>query len=503
MDTVPHTFVIAGGGTAGWMAAAALSRFTPPGTRIVLVESDAIGTVGVGEATIPQIHNFNRALGFDEREFLRATRGTFKLGIEFDGWLRAGERYMHAFGPIGRAHGLLPFQHYWIRARQLGFAKPLSAYSLNETAARQMRMQKGRTSVGIELPYAYHFDAGLYAAFLRDFAEARGVRRVEGVIASVERDGESGDITALALNDGERIEGTFFIDCTGFRALLIGEAMEARFDDWSAYLPCNRAITVPCEGVAEITPYTRATARKAGWQWRIPLQHRIGNGLVYCADFMSDDEAAETLLANLDGEVQADPRPIRFTTGARRQHWVGNCLAVGLSAGFMEPMESTSIHLIQSAISRFLSVVPGGRADPATIDWFNAQSRFEWERIRDFLVLHYTANQREGEPFWDHVRTMDLPDTLSAKIAQWKATGFIHREHEELFTEVGWFQVLAGQGVKAQSYNPLADALPESDLRAMLEGVEGALDAAVQPMTNHTEFLQSYTGGMVRTEIPA
>ncbi|WP_271078448.1 tryptophan halogenase family protein [Aurantiacibacter sp. MUD61] len=498
-------YVIAGGGTAGWMSAAALSRFAPPGASITLVESDAIGTVGVGEATIPQIHLFNGALGIDEAEFLRETRGSFKLGIEFDGWRREGEAYMHAFGDIGRPLGLLPFQHYWLRAKQAGFAKPLQRYSLNELAARTMRMHRGKTTQGRELPYAYHFDAGLYAAFLRKFAEARGVRRVEGKIGAVEQAADSGDITGLTLESGELIEGDFFIDCTGFRGLLIEGALEAGFDDWSNFLPCNRAMAVPCEGGGDFTPYTKAIAREAGWQWRIPLQHRIGNGLVYCNDFLSDEEASETLLANLDGKRQADPRPIRFTTGKRRAHWKNNCLAVGLSAGFMEPMESTSIHMIQSAISRFMAVMPqaGGKAEQATKDWFNHQSTFEWERIRDFLVLHYTANEREGQPFWDHVRTMELPATLTAKLEQWKASGFIHREHEELFTEVGWFQVFAGQGVEAGGYNPIADAISEDDLRALLDETEMSLIEQVKPMPRHLDFLQNYVNGTARSEVPA
>lgn len=499
-DATPPSFVIAGGGTAGWMCAAALSRFAPPGTAITLVESEAIGTVGVGEATIPQIHLFNAALGLDEAEFLRETRGSFKLGIEFDGWRRAGTSYMHAFGDIGRPLGLLPFQHYWLRARKLGVARDLQRYSLNELAARTMRMQRGKTSAGREMPYAYHFDAGLYAAYLRRHAEARGVVRHEGTILAVERHGESGDIAALALDGDRRIAGDFFIDCTGFRGLLIEGALGAGFDDWSEYLPCDRAMAVPCEGGGDFTPYTRATARRAGWQWRIPLQHRIGNGLVYCSRYMADEEAAELLLANLDGAPQADPKPLRFTTGTRREHWRGNCLAVGLAAGFMEPMESTSIHLIQSAISRFMAVLPRGPVDPATIVWFNAQARFEWERVRDFLVLHYTANERHGEPFWDHVRTMPLPATLQAKLAQWRAGGFIHREHEELFTEVAWFQVFAGQGVEAAGYNPIADALPEADLSAMLEDTERAIVEQVRPMGRHLDVLQATVRGAARME---
>ncbi len=496
-------YVIAGGGTAGWMMAAALTRFAPPGSQITLVESDAIGTVGVGEATIPQIHNFNRALGLDEQQFVRETRGSFKLGIEFDGWLREGEAYMHAFGAIGQSYGLLPFQHYWLRAKRAGLAKPLAHYSLNELAARNHRMQRGPTRGGMEMPYAYHFDAGLYAAFLRKFAEARGAVRIEGMIASVDQHSENGDITSLTLETGERIEGDFFIDCTGFRAILIEGAMEAGFDDWSGHLPCDRAMAVPCENGGEFTPYTKAIARKAGWQWRIPLQHRIGNGLVYCSSYLSDDEAREILLANLDGKPLAEPRPIVFTTGKRRVHWRNNCLALGLSAGFMEPMESTSIHLIQSAISRFLTILPGQQNDPAIVDWFNAQADFEWQRIRDFLVLHYTANERVGQPFWDHVRTMDLPDTLTAKLDHWRATGFIHREHEELFTEVAWLQVLAGQGVETRGYNPMADAMPEADLQTMLENIEHGLAEQAAPMPHHIDFLKNFISGSARVEVPA
>ncbi len=484
-----QSIVILGGGTAGWMTAAALARLAPH-LAVTLVESEAIGTVGVGEATIPQIHLFNGALGLDEAEFFRETKASFKLGIEFAGWTREGDSYMHAFGAIGRAAGLLPFQHHWLRAKQLGFAKPLIRYSANELAARTMRVQHGRaTPQTPELPYAYHFDAALYAAFLRRYAEARGVKRIEGKVASVERDGESGDIAALVLEGERRVAGDFFIDCSGFRGLLIEGELTAGYQDWTRWLPCDRALAVPCASGGDFTPYTRSTARAAGWQWRIPLQHRIGNGYVYSSAHLSDDEAAATLLANLDGAREGDPRPLRFTTGMRRRHWVGNCLAIGLSAGFLEPLESTSIHLAQSAISRFLAVLPNGRAEPAMVDWFNAQAEFEWSRVRDFIFLHYWANDRRGEPFWDERRAMELPDTLSAKIAQWQASGFIHREHEELFTEVAWFQVFAGQEVAAHGYNPLADALPEADLRALLDGTEAALVKQVRPLPRHIDVL--------------
>ncbi|MCP5396039.1 MAG: tryptophan 7-halogenase [Sphingomonadaceae bacterium] len=492
-----QSFVIVGGGTAGWMAAAALARFAT-GHSVTLVESETIGTVGVGEATIPQIHLFNGALGLDEAEFVRETKASFKLGIEFDGWLREGASYMHAFGSVGQGIGLLPFQHYWTRAHKAGFAKPLQRYSLNELAARAMRMQRGRrTAQSPEMPYAYHFDAGLYAQYLRRYAEARGVTRHEGLVSAVERDGESGDIAAVVLDDGQRIEGTFFIDCTGFRALLIEGELQSGFNDWTQWLRCDRALAVPCEGGGDFTPYTRSIARKAGWQWRIPLQHRIGNGHVYSSQHISDDEAAAVLLANLDGKPTAEPKPIRFTTGMRRKQWNRNCLALGLAAGFMEPLESTSIHLIQSSISRFLAMLPAGKVEQAMADEFNRQAEFEWTRIRDFLILHYMANERVGDPFWDGVREMELPETLSRKLELWRASAFIHREHEELFTEVGWFQVLVGQGVIPDGYNPMADGLDEGDLRAMLDRYEAACVEEARMMPRHLDFTQQFASGRV------
>ncbi|MBY6217141.1 tryptophan halogenase family protein [Qipengyuania aquimaris] len=493
----PFKIVIAGGGTAGWMAASLLARFSPAHFEIELVESETIGSVGVGEATIPQIRHFNQALGIDEAEFLRETKGSFKLGIAFDGWMGDGHSYMHAFGQVGRGAGLLPFHQHWLRARKLGHARPLAHYSLNEIAARALRMP---APGGPELPYAYHFDAGLYAAFLCRFAEARGVTRTEGLIENVERNGETGDIAAIALDGDRRIEGDLFIDCTGFRGLLIEGAMEAGFDDWSHLLPCDRAVAVPCSGGGDFTPYTRSIAREAGWQWRIPLQHRIGNGYVFSSAHISEDKAAEALLANLDGEADGTPRVLKFTTGKRHRQWVGNCIALGLAAGFMEPLESTSIHLVQSALARVLQLLPSGRPDPALVDHFNAQADFEWTRIRDFLVLHYWANGREGQPFWDAMRALDLPDTLSAKIEQWRAGGHIHREHEELFTEVAWFQVLAGQGVEADSYNPLADAVPENELVGLLASTEEQMVRAANAMPQHVEVLGKLVSQAARKE---
>ncbi|QYJ08480.1 tryptophan halogenase family protein [Qipengyuania flava] len=468
------------------MAAALLARFLPRGFAVELVESEAIGTVGVGEATIPQIRHFNQALGIDEAEFLRETKGSYKLGIAFDGWRQPGHSYMHAFGEVGRPAGLLAFHHHWLRGRKLGIAKDPAHYSLNELAARNMRMPG---EGGPEIAYAYHFDATLYAAYLRRYSEARGVVRTEGRIEDVELSGETGEIAALSLDGDRRIEGDFFIDCTGFRALLIEGALGAGFENWSHLLPCDRAVAVACASGGDFTPYTRSIAREAGWQWRIPLQHRIGNGYVFSSQFTSEDEAARTLLENLDGAPDGEPRLLKFTTGKRRRQWVGNCLALGLAAGFMEPLESTSIHLVQSALSRFIQLLPSGRPGPAAIDHFNAQADFEWSRIRDFLVLHYWANGREGEPFWDAMRALELPESLQSKLSQWRESGHIHREHEELFTQVGWFQVLAGQGVEAKGYNPLADAMSEKELAELLTSTEASFKKSAAAMPHHADTL--------------
>jgi tryptophan 7-halogenase len=488
----PVTILIAGGGTAGWMSAAALARFLESGYRIVLVESEEIGTVGVGEATIPQISLFNQALGIDENAFLRATQGTFKLGIEFVDWRRLGHRYMHAFGPLGRDAGLIGFHHYWLRAQALGRSQDLAAYALNNVAALAGKMQRGpaKTSQALPaMPYAFHFDAGLYAAFLRRFAEARGVTRLEGKIASARQHGETGDISAVVLEDGRHIAADFFIDCSGFRGLLIEQALGSGYQDWTHWLPCDRALAVPCSNAGDLTPYTRSTARSAGWQWRIPLQHRTGNGHVYASSHMSDDDAAAILMANLDGTPLAEPRPLKFTTGKRRKFWNKNVVAIGLASGFMEPLESTSIHLIQAAISRLIKLLPGKHVAAADVAEYNRQSDFEFERIRDFLILHYKATERDDTPFWRQCRDMTIPDSLAAKIELFRANGHIFREHEELFTDVGWLQVLVGQGVMPSGYHPLAEQISSSELAEFLQMIETLNAREVAQMPSHADFI--------------
>lgn len=485
--------VIAGGGTAGWIAAAVLSRFLDPRLyTIALVESDEIGTIGVGEATIPQIQLLNQALGFDEDDFVRATQATYKLGIEFAGWGDADSRYIHAFGQVGRQVGAVPFHHFWLRQRRSDEAGSLGDYALNAVAAYAGRMARGAAATSAMfggLGYAFHFDAGLYAGFLRRFAESRGVTRFEGRIEAVEQQGENGDVAALMLADSRRIEGDFFIDCTGFPGLLIERALATGYDDWSHWLPCDRAVAVPCRhGAGGLTPYTRATAQEWGWQWRIPLQHRIGNGMVYCSQAVSDEAAVEHLLAGLDGEPLADPRPLRFTTGRRRRAWNRNVVALGLAAGFLEPLESTSIHLIQSAVERLIRFLPGRSPDPADAAAYNAQTAFEWERVRDFIVLHYHLNRR-NEPFWQGCAAMKVPDTLAEKLDLFAANGRIARFNEELFAEAGWLQVLVGQGLIPRGYHPLADAPSAAELSEMLALMRRSIAGTVAAMPGHAEFI--------------
>jgi tryptophan halogenase len=488
-----YRIVIAGGGTAGWMAAAAFARFFRRGADIRLVESEAIGTVGVGEATIPQIRLFNDNLGIDEADFLRRTQGTFKLGIDFVGWLEPGSRYFHGFGSLGRGLGILPFYQYWLRYRSEGGALDLWKFAANSIAARENRFGALPSHVNgrpTGLAYAYHFDASLYARFLRRIAEANDVRRTEGKIGSVAVDGETGFIQALVMENGERIEGDLFIDCSGFRGLLIEEALGSGFDDWSAFLPCDRALAVPCARVEPLAPYTRCTARDAGWQWRIGLQHRTGNGHVYCSDHVSDEAAAETLLGNLDGEALAEPLRLRFRAGKRRQIWKKNCVALGLAAGFLEPLESTSIHLIQSGIARLLTLFPTHSFEEADIAEFNAQSDFEWEAVRDFIMLHYRLNRRAGE-FWRRCREMTLPDSLAHKIELFQSHGRIVRYNQELFNEISWLQVMYGQGLRPRTHHPLADQPTEQELALFIDSASRQSRREADMLPLHADYVRS------------
>ena len=495
----PLDIVIAGGGTAGWVAAATFARFLGNRASVTLVESDEIGTVGVGEATIPQIHNLIIGLGLNQTDFLRRTNGTFKLGIEFSDWLGEGHSYIHSFGYTGRGVGLIAFRQLWLRGRALGVAGELGDYNFNIAAARLGRMSTSAGSKTIpDLAYAYHFDASLFARMLREYAEERGVRRVEGMILDVERDSESGDIMALALNGERKVQGDFFVDCTGFRSLLLGKTLGVSYQDWSRWLPCDSALAVPCESSEAFRPYTQALSRKAGWQWRIPLQHRTGNGHVYSSKFISDDEAASTLLANLDGAALADPRPIRFTSGCRETFWSRNCVALGLAAGFMEPLESTSIHLVQSAVGRLLNVLPGDLARTESArETFNRLSAIEWARVRDFITLHYYANGREG-PFWNYCRNMELPDTLAEKIALFREAGLFMREEDELFLDDSWGQVMIGQGIVPESWSPLADNVPGEDIGPFLDSLAKSYRVKAESLPTHREFVAAMVGDSVK-----
>jgi tryptophan halogenase len=487
-----NRIVILGGGTAGWITASALARFLGRTARIELIESDAIGTVGVGEATIPQIRRLNHMLGFDEDDFLRATKGTFKLGIEFVNWGAKGDRYLHTFGDVGINLAGLHFHQYWLRYRQAGGDEPLHRYSLHTEAAyanKFARMERvGDTAMG-GLAYAFHFDAALYAQYLRAYAEGQGVVRHEGIVERIIRQPETGEIEALDLGGGSRVEGDLFIDCTGFRGLLIGEQLGVPYEDWSHWLPCDRAVAVPCEGGGELTPYTRATAHGAGWQWRIPLQHRVGNGHVFCSAYMSEDEATAILMGNLDGAPVAEPRVLRFKTGRRRAFWHKNCVAIGLASGFLEPLESTSIHLIQSNVNRLIQLFPRNGIKDADRDEYNRQVGIEFDQVKDFLILHYHLTKRNDTPFWNHVRTMAVPESLTHKMALFAASGRIGRAPDDLFRDTSWLQVMHGQGLMPDDHSPLADAITDAQLAEFLGNVRQIVAQATAGLPPHRDFI--------------
>ena len=493
--------VIVGGGAAGWMSAAALSAVLKPPYEIRLVESDEIGIIGVGEATIPPIRMFNGLAGIDEAGFLKATQGTFKLGIEFVNWGRQGERYFHGFGGVGR-EPLWPvdFSQYWLRLRALGRALPLDAYAVSNMAARANRFMLPRPDMKgspLEaLGYAYHFDAGLYARHLRALSESRGVRRTEGRIVQVllnDRPGPAaGHVRAVQLASGEQVEGDLFLDCSGFAGLLIDKALGTPFEDWSHWLPCDRAVAVPSQSTAPLLPYTRSTAHRAGWQWRIPLQHRVGNGHVYASSYVSDDEAASVLLRNLDGPALAEPRVIRFRTGMRQQAWRGNVVAIGMSAGFVEPLESTALHLIQMGVAKLIEAFPHSGFDPLEMAEYNRQSRERYEFVRDFIVLHYHLNQRDDSDFWQGCAAMGVPEKLRWRMALYAASGRLAPVEGDLFREPSWLAVMEGQNLRPKGWLALTELQGVEETAAYLKGVSDTIAACVAVMPEHAEFVQRY-----------
>lgn len=488
--------VIVGGGTSGWMTAATLSKALSDRYTITLVESDDIGTVGVGEATIPMIKLFNKTVGLDEADFMAKTQGTFKLGIEFVNWGKLGDRYIHGFGGIGRDLGAVKFAQYWHKMRQLGKAPSIEEYSIAHVAARSNKFMPPSTeyenSPLAEINYAYHFDAGLYARYLGQICQSRGVLRKEGKITRVSQRTGDGFVDAVILENGERIEGDLFIDCSGFRGLLIEEALNTGYEDWTHWLPCDRALAVPCESAPQLLPYTRSTAHRAGWQWRIPLQHRIGNGHVYCSRHMSDDEATATLLANLDGKPLADPRMIKFTTGMRKKAWNKNVIAIGLSAGFIEPLESTSIHLVQAAAAQLLDFFPDDGFNEKEIEEYNRLSRFHFETIRNFIVLHYHLNQRTDSEFWKQCATMLVPEALTQKMELFRSRGRAVRFDGELFAEIGWMQVMLGQNLTPQGYHPLVDLVSEAGIHEYLESIRNVVRKCADIMPEHAAYIAKY-----------
>lgn len=485
--------IIVGGGTAGWMTAAALARLLPRRCTVHLVESEAIGIVGVGEATLPHIRAFNERLGIPEADFMAATRGTFKLGIEFRDWARIGDSYVHPFGTFGRGRSEIDFHQYWARLHQAGIAvPPIEHFSLACQVARRNRFATPSTDpreLASTFGYAYQFDAVLFAPYLRRIAEGLGARRTEGKVVDVERDGETGDIAALVLESGERVEGDLFVDCSGFRALLIGDAMGEPFEDWSQWLPADRAAAMPCRSQGALTPYTSAVAMPAGWRWRIPLQHRTGNGYVYSSAFTSDEDAARAIAAGVDGTPLAEPRVLRFKAGRRARGWVGNCVAVGLAGGFLEPLESTSIYLVQQAITLLLELFPETRIAPSDRDEFNRVINLEYDRIRDFLILHYHATERTDTEFWNYVRTMAIPDSLADKMELFRRRGRVVKYREGVFLDASWVAVYLGQRVIPVGHDPRAAAPPTDALVAELHALAAEIDRTVQAMPTHEAFI--------------
>ncbi|MEM0912082.1 MAG: tryptophan halogenase family protein [Pseudomonadota bacterium] len=484
--------VVVGGGTAGWLSAALLTKVMGQAIELELVESEAIGTVGVGEATIPPIRMLNSVLGLNEAEFIRETKATIKLAIKFENWRVNGEGYYHTFGSPGRSYAFCQFHHFLNRARcELADTSTIWDYDLNYLSAIEGRFAKLEVKDPIlDMPFAYHFDASLYAKFLRKIAEQAGAKRTEGMISEVTQDPQSGFIKSVHLKDGQEIKGDLFIDCSGFKGLLIQQKLGAGYDDWSHWLPCDRAIAIPSNRFEQTLPYTRSIAHNAGWQWRIPLQHRNGNGHVYCSNYISDDEALSTLTNNLQSEAIGEPNFIRFKTGRRRKQWHKNVVAVGLSSGFLEPLESTSIHLIQSAVVRLLHLFPHDGINESIVAEYNAQSKLEFEQIRDFIILHYHVNERDDSQFWRDVRSMEVPDRLKHKIALFRQNGRLINEHNDLFLDASWLQVMQGQGITPEDYHPMAKGVTENNLLEMLKTIRKIKQDPVSKLPTHDEFLE-------------
>jgi tryptophan halogenase len=481
--------VIVGGGTAGWMAAAGLAKSLGPTIDITLLESDEIGTVGVGEAVIPLIKSFHTLLELKEDEFMRAVNGTFKLGIEFENWGRLGESYFHPFGPTGVEAWAAQFHHYWLKARRQGNTAPLRSFSLEASMA-----EAGKFGLDSEPQpqYAYHFDAGLYAKYLRKLAEANGVQRIEGKVVDVRLHPESGFIEAVGLESGDQVEGDLFIDCSGFRGLLIQQALQAEWEDWGHWLRNDRAVAVQTQLVSPPAPYTRSTARTVGWQWKIPLQNRVGNGLVFCSRYLSEDQAVKALLDNLEGKTLNEVRTIRFRTGRRTQQWVKNCVAVGLSSGFLEPLESTSIHLIQNSILRLVRMFPAAEIDPAEVRQFNNETTQEIEQIRDFIILHYKVTQRRDSKYWLDCSEMPIPESLAHKIDLFKGNARAVRDNNEMFRERSWAAVMLGQGIEPGGYHPFVDNLPDGQLEALTTEIRANVASIVAQAPSHQDFVKRY-----------
>lgn len=485
--------VIAGGGTAGWLTAAALSKQMGELLDITLIESDEIGTVGVGEATIPPMRTFHRLLGIDEQAFMRATNATFKLGIQFENWSKIGEQYFHSFGVTGRQTLITEFVHFWLRGQKIGMQGGLGDYCLEYKAALENLFSLNSKT---KLNYAFHLDAGRYAVFLRNIAEPRGVKRVQGKIVAVSQNVESGFITALKMDDNQEILGDLFIDCSGFKGLLIEQTLKTGYEDWRHWLPCDSAIAVQTESVGPAVPYTRSIAHRAGWRWKIPLQNRVGNGLVFSSQHMSDDEAINMLLSSVEGKTLNEPKVIRFNTGMRKKAWNKNCVAFGLSSGFLEPLESTSIHMIMTSITRLLALFPSGEIKQSIVDEYNEQARSEFIRVRDFIILHYKATERNDSEFWRYCKDMEIPSDLAHRIKLFSDVGKSYQVEGELFRLDSWLQVMIGQGVMPSGYHPIVDLMPEIELKAFLNGIKDEVNANMAELSKHQEFLSHYCGSV-------